>query len=539
MRSIGRKAAITAAIVLVLSGCNVTDADIEHWKHTQRGPGKITTVLVEGRYDQSMRVHAARALIEMKHPNANGLELLQGAFSRMAASEREPIIHALVPELQSMLTPQGAASAQGPTEQQVKAKDAAYVILRGEGRVSFAGAEDRTALTNLVLDWVLGDFNSRALAGSYTAEQLVQAIGPSSTERLTAAIRLEQNAIPVVVEVSKLINGVAAPAGKQVAVARVVSVAREVEGPPGEPRLREIATTLLTAARRPTDAASVTRAVEQLRTQYLTVLFEAIRTLGQPNGTDYLLSVASNAAAPLDRRKMALTAMAGTVTTAHTQRLLAIATCGQAAAAPDPAAHHGHDPPPPAAPAAPCDIDLRGLAVDRVGETRDRAVLPQLFGLFDTANGGAADQGFMYRWKLGEAVIKLGGASVLPEFMQHLGTPRPAPFAGFTFAEINGEAQAIGDLAPPPRAVMRGYLTPNNATPVRVLAMMFLGVRGEQQDLATLQTYATDATPVTGVGWDEAALQLTTVGAVARRTRNTLEQTLRQGQGGAAGATAR
>ena len=42
---------------------------------------------------------------------ANGLELLQGAFSRMAATEREPIIHALVPELQSMLSPQGGASA--------------------------------------------------------------------------------------------------------------------------------------------------------------------------------------------------------------------------------------------------------------------------------------------------------------------------------------------------------------------------------------------------------------------------------------------
>jgi len=538
MRSIGRKAAITAAMVLVLTGCNVTDADIEHWKHTQRGPGKITTVLVEGRYEQSMRVHAARALIEMKHPNANGLELLQGAFSRMAATEREPIIHALVPELQSMLTPQGAASAQGPTEQQIKAKDAAYVILRGEGRVSFAGVEDRTTLTNMVLDWVLGDFNSRALAGSYTAEQLVQAIGPSSVERLTAAVRLEQNAIPVVVEVAKLINGIATPAGKQAAVTRVVSVAQEVEGPAGAPRLSQIAEALLRAANRPTDAASVARAADQLRGQYLTVLFEAIRTLGQPNGTEYLLSVASNAAAPLDRRKMALTAMAGTVTATHTQRLLAIATCGQAPAAADPA-HHGHDPAPPAAPATPCDVDLRGLAVDRVGETRDRAVLPQLFGLFDTANGGAADQGFMYRWKLGEAVIKLGGPTVIPEFMQHLGAPRAAPFAGFTFAEINGEAQAIGDLTPPPRAAMRGYLTPNNAVPVRVLAMMFLGVRGEQQDVATLQTYAADPAPVTGVGWDEPQLRLTTVGAVAQRTRTTLEQTLRQGQGGAAGATAR
>ncbi len=536
MRSIGRKAAATAAMVLVLAGCNVSDADIEHWKHTQRGPGKITTVLVEGRDEQAMRVHAARALIEMRHPNANGLELLQGAFSRMAATEREPIIHALVPELQSMLSPQGGASAQAPTEQAVRAKDAAYVILRGEGRVSFAGAEDKATLTAMVLDWILADFNSRALAGSYTAEQVVQAIGPSAAERLTAAIRLEQNAIPVVVEVAKLVNAVATPAGKQAAVARVVSVSQEVEGAAGEPRLREIATSLLTTAHRPTDAASVTRAVDQLRTQYLTVLFEAIRTMGQPNGTEYLLNVAANSAAPLERRKMALTAAAGAVTTAHTPRLLAIVNCGQAA--PPPAARPGHDPAPaPAAPAGNCDVDLRGLAVDRVGETRDRSVVPQLFALYDGANGGAADSGFMYRWKLGEAIVKLGGPSVVPEFMQHLGLPRAAPFEGFTFAEINGEAQAIGDLTPPPRDPMRGYLAASHPAQVRALAIMFLGVRGEQQDLAALQGIAADAMAVTGVGWSDQ--QLTTIGAVARRARTTLEQSLRQGQGAAAGSPAR
>lgn len=539
MRSIGRKAALTAAVVLMLAGCNVTDADIERWKHTQRGPGKITTVLVEGRYEQAMRVHAARALIEMRHPNANGLELLQGAFSRMAGMEREPIIHALLPELQTMLTSPGGASAQGPTEQAVRAKDAAYVILRGEGRVSFANSDDRATLTGLVLDWILGDFNSRALAGSYTAEQVVQAIGSGAAERLTAAIRLEQNAIPVVVEVAKLINAVATPAGKQAAVTRLVSVAQEVEGSAGEPRLREIATALLRAASRPTDAAALGRAMEPLRAQYLTVLFEAIRTLGQPNGTDYLLGVAANASAPVERRKLALTAMAGTVTAAHTQRLLTVVTCGTAPAAPAEAHHHGAAPAAPAAAPNNCDVDLRGLAVDRVGETRDRAVLPQLFGLFDGANGGAADQGFMYRWKLGEAIIKLGGAAGLTDFMQHLGAPRAAPFEGFTFAEINGEAQAVGDLSPPPRDAMRAFLAPSHPAQVRALAMFFLGLRGESRDLAALQAHAQDATAITGVGWNEPSLQLTTVGAVARRARTTLEQSLRQGQGAAAGTPAR
>lgn len=533
MRSTCRKAALAAAIMLVLSGCNVTDADIEHWKHTQRGPRKITTVLVQPRYDQAMRVHAARALIEMKHPNANGLELLQSAFQSMSASDREPIIHALVPELQGMMASQPGATAQGPTEQMIKAKDAAYVILRGDGRSSFASAEDRSALANHVLDWVLADFNTRALAGSYTAEQIVQAIGPSSVERLTQAVSFSETAIPVTVEVAKLVNGIAAPQGKQAAVARIVTVAQEVEGAGATNRLKEIARRLLTGVGRNADEAAVTRAAEQLRGQYLTVLYEAIRTLGQPNGTDHLLAVATNPATPLDRRKLALTAMAGAVNSAHTQRLLSVVNCNAAAPAPDPRNRN----PAPAAPAAggACDVELRGIAVDRVGETRDRAIVPQLFALYDASNGTFADQGFSLRWKLGEAIIKLGGAAILPEFMQHLGAARPAGFPGFTFAELNGEAQAIGDLAPPPRDAMRAYLAPGHPVPVRVLALMFLGIKGEQRDLATLQGFTSDTTPVTGEGWSDPQVQLTTVGAVATRAKQGLEQSLRQGQQANAG----
>lgn len=509
MRSFCQRAALTAAIMLALSGCNVTDADIEHWKHTQRGPRKITTVLVESRYDQAMRVHAARALIEMKHPNASGLELLQGAFQSMAPTDREPIIHTLVTELQGMLQSAAGANAQGPSEAQIKAKDAAYVILRGDNHTSFANAEDRTTLANLVLDWVLADFNTRALAGSYTAEQIVQAIGPSSADRLAQAVAFTEQSIPVVVEIAKLVNGIATSQGKQATTGRLVAVATEIEAPAADRRLGEIATRLLHAANRPTDAAAVARGVTALRTQYLTVLFEAIRTLGQPNGTDYLLTVASNAATPIERRKLALTAMANTVSTSHAQRLLGIVNCAAAT------------------PPTNCDIELRGIAVDRLGETRERAILPQLFGLYDTANGGAADQSFTLRWKLGEAIIKLGGATVIPEFVQHLSATRPAPFAGFTFAELNGEAQALGDLAPPPRESMRAYLSTNHAVQVRVLAMMFLGIKGEEADLAALQPFTTEATPVTGEGWTDA--QLTTVGAVATRTRTSLQQTLRQG----------
>ena len=522
MRSTARRIVTLGAIILALSGCGVNDADIEHWKHTQRGPRKITTVLVESRYPQPLRVHAARALIEMKHPNASGLDLLQGAMQSMAAPDREPIVHLLVPELQNMMGTgaQPAPSAQGPTEQMIKAKDAAYILIRGDGRSTFGSAEDRTTLSNAVLDWLLADFNTRALAGSYTAEQIVTAIGPSATDRLGQAIAFTEQAIPVSVEVAKLVNAVAPPPGKQAVATRIVAVATEIEGPGGTDRLRTITRELLTRnnVQGITDAIVATKA-EQLRNQYLTVLFEALKTLGQPAGTEYLMRVAANADAPIERRKNALTAAAGTINSSHAPALLAIANC--AGGLPR------------------CDVELRGIAIDRVGETRDRALLPQLYTLFDGANGTAADGGFIVRWKLGEAIVRLGGASELSSFMQHLGAPRAAPFPGYTFTELNGDAQAIGDITPPPRDVMRSYLTNNHPVPVRLLAMMYLGIKGEQQDLARLQAFTGEATAIQGEGWNDPQAQLTTVGAVANRTLQSLQQVLRQGQqvnpGGAAG----
>ena len=83
---------------------------------------------------------------------------------------------------------------------------------------------------------------------------------------------------------------------------------------------------------------------------------------------------------------------------------------------------------------------------------------------------------------------------------------------------------------------MRGYIANNHPVPVRVLAMMFLGIKGEQRDVATLQGFTTEATPIQGEGWNDPQLQLTTVGAVATRSRAGLDQTLRQGQPAAGGA---
>jgi hypothetical protein len=235
------------------------------------------------------------------------------------------------------------------------------------------------------------------------------------------------------------------------------------------------------------------------------------------------MRVAGSATTPVERRKNALAAVAGQVTAAHVPALFTIAACEPQAPGPTVTVT--------------CDLDLRNLAVDRLGESRDRTILPRLYQMFDQANGVSRDQSFSFRWKLGEAILKLGGQGTLAEFMQHLSAPRPSGFPGYTFSELNGEAQALGDLTPPPREALRAYVTPTNNVHVRVLAMLFLGIKGEARDLATLQQYTSEtATTIPGEGWDAVVPPLTNIGALASRAREGLQNALRTAQSAAPAA---
>lgn len=511
MRSRLVRVALPAMMVFFL-GCGVTHADIDHWKRTQRGPGKITAVLVGARYPRDLRVHAARALIEMKHPNANGLELLQQAMQAMPPADREAIVHDLLGSLRNQMRGAGQQqTSSGPAESQIQAKDAAYLLLR------YASADDRRELGNALLEWLMADLNTRALAGNYTAAQIVQAIGPTATDRIAQAFAPSEDNIRVAVEVAKLINEVATDAGKDSAVARLLTVIRYISGPEANHQLRTTAEAFL---RRGTGAQTIdpqrlNRAVEMLRDQYLTVLYDALRTLNRPAGTEYLISVAADSSTPMARRKLVLSGIAGQVRANNASALLAIVTATQNT-----------------------DLELRGLAVDRLGETRASTVLPQLWTLFDSTNGGEQNQEYVFRWKVGEAILKIGGPSIIPTFVQHLtqprNTPRGAPpFEGYTYREINGYALTIGDFSPAPRDVMRGLLANPNPY-VRAMALLFLGAKGEATDLPRMDALVNDQTAIAGPGWQ--AEQVQTVGQVAMRAREALRRTL--GRPSAASTTA-
>ncbi|MBL8678302.1 MAG: hypothetical protein JNK05_04010 [Myxococcales bacterium] len=515
MRTSAMRAAM-AAILLTAAGCGVSEADINHWKRTVRGPGKITAVLLGQKYPRALRVRAARALIEMKHPNANGLELLNQALTVMPREDREAIIHDLLEPLRQQMRGQGQQTAAGPTEQMIRAKDAAYVLLR------HSADADRRELASELVQWVMADLNSRALAGSYTAEQVVQAVGAQAGEMIVQAINGNEDTVRVMNNIAGLIQTVGSDPVKDSAVRRMVTVCDEISGPASNARLRQAAERMLrqgAAAGTTIDAARIDRATDRLRDGLLAIMHQALAALNRPAGTAYFIRLASTNGPPIERRKAALSAIQGHVARDDAAQLLTIATSTTIGS----------------------DIELRGLAVDRIGETQNSSILPQLWQIFDTTNGGEANSEYVLRWKVGEAILKLGGAPIIPTFVQHLAATRAtargqAAFEGYTFREINGYAVAIGDFAPPPRDVMRQQLTHANVH-IRAMALLFLGAKGDATDAARIEALQTETNPIAGPGWS--AEQLTTLGPVARRAREALRRALNPGPAAATAPAAR
>ena len=71
------------------AGCKVTADDIEYWKGTVKGPGKIVAVLLAERYPMELRTQAALALVEMERTDVNGVGELQRAVQQIQSSDAE------------------------------------------------------------------------------------------------------------------------------------------------------------------------------------------------------------------------------------------------------------------------------------------------------------------------------------------------------------------------------------------------------------------------------------------------------------------
>lgn len=484
-------ALVLGLTVLALSGCKVNADDVEEWKGTIKGPAKIVAVMLSDKYPVELRARAGLALVEMDRGDVDGVVELPRTLrdERMDAATRAQIIALLSAEkggLRDLMiggdTAQNAAAADeaaaaGPSELQGRAKDAAYLL------IPLAEGDSKQRLNDMVMDWYAEDFNGRNLAGSYSAEQVIRALGSPAAGRLVTALnaRLPSAALT---KLSELVAAIGDTATKKKAAERLVAIEREMESAAfvdwlkGKVREQAAAT-----GGKKLDEKRITTAAEYNRENYVLGALSAMKHLASEEVVvTRLLEIASAKSDALTQRRIAsLQALEGKVKEKHLDTLMGLAL----------------DESNP--------VQVRDYAFDRVGDVGSKKAIPSLWSLV----GGASEDEGSLRWRAGELVLAIGGEDVLGAFFAKL----PGN-AAFEPKELNGYATRIGDMqGTAARKLMQSKLSSGQWWE-RILALRYFEKKGTKADVGSMKALSNDGAAVSGKDWKN--FEIKTVGDAAK-----------------------
>ena len=470
-------------LLLALSGCKVAAKDIEHWKGTVKGPGKIQAVMLADKYDMELRVQAALALISMERTDRDGLADLQAALGRLDEAERGALIAGMIPGLEELMKkdPKQDGSA---SPMQIRAKDSAFLL------ITHAPPEVRQKLTMSVVNWYMEDFNGRSLAGNYSAEQVIRALGSPAAKVLTKGLnaRMPQQAL---IKMAQLIGQLADPVARKEAGERIVAIEREMESAPFQAWVKD---NVLGQAQRSNiklEGPRLETIVEANRDSFINDgALPAMKWLAEdPTVKSRLLELAavkSKTPAGNQRRVAALAALEGKVTSSDLPGIMELALDGTSPA------------------------DVRDAAFDRVGDIKSAQALPSLWPLV------ASNDNPRLRWRAGELVLAIGGTAVVGEFFAKL------PTAGdYASEELEGYATRMGQMTPPPTQLVRDQLAAQ-AWYNRVIAIRFFERKGGASDIEQLKGLTADKGSTKGPRWGKTK----TVGDVAEEAVAAAKQRL-------------
>jgi hypothetical protein len=167
-----------------LTGCRVSDSDVQRWGSTEHGPDKLVAVLVHDKYDWPLRVEAARELMTMKPRSGRriGINRLVEALAQLAPDERKKIIDGLVPTIVEEMkkpVPQALPGQVAAPDLSYPYKDTAMAMLTYEKAVLISDDGVRKQLVDALTDWVQHDFDRRLDNSSqmFGMEQMIRSIG--------------------------------------------------------------------------------------------------------------------------------------------------------------------------------------------------------------------------------------------------------------------------------------------------------------------------------------------------------------------------
>lgn len=495
-RSNAAAVAVPLLLCLLVGGCAITETDIETWKGTVRGPGRIVAVLSSPRYHDELRIRAGLALVEMERSDVDGVAELQTAIRALPEADRTRIVDGMAQSptgLLALMRGEGAAASAtppGPNDPpppiEVRAKDAAFLLLQ------YASAPVRQQMTDGVVGWFTVDFNGRNLSGSFSAEQVVRQLGAPACGQLVDAMsaRIPQAAL---VQIALLISQLADDATKTRAGARIVAIEHEMEGAEFGTWLHDRIANQATASGRTLTDVQLSTTTELNREQFITQgALPAMHNLGDQTAVQTrLMEMAqqTTVAPPTtpraleDRRVTALQALEGHTPAGSTQTLLAIAL----------------------EPTSPDRV--RDYAFDRVADAHDRSVLPQLWPLATQVNAENDHTIWRVRWRVGTLLLTIGGADIVTEWFSRLPVGEHIRYAR---EELHGYAERLAQIRPEPTATVRAQLA-NADWAHQVIALYYFDRAGTEADLPALQAMTTSTVATHGDHWDAHA----TLGTIA------------------------
>jgi hypothetical protein len=184
---------------LALSGCRVDDKDVHLWEGTAQGPKKLCAVLLHDKYETSLRVESALAIIRMKPRSGRRIAFTQidgdvepdnpvckgnlvDVLSSLAPETQKAIVGPLVAALIAELKKPPPAVQPGqplPTDASLPYKDAAYVLMMADKPALITDEAQKKELKTALTAWAMADFEHRAESRGQasTMEQVLRAIG--------------------------------------------------------------------------------------------------------------------------------------------------------------------------------------------------------------------------------------------------------------------------------------------------------------------------------------------------------------------------
>lgn len=505
---------VCAASVAVFAGCKADSDNIETWKGTVKGPARLSAVVGSDHYSDDLRTQAALAIVEMDRGDVSSLTLLKKALDELSHDNpqaSEMIVAGMVPRLEKLLAEQSESGESEALGAQVRAKDAAYMV------IAYAPEESRTTLTRSVVGWYSRDFEGRSLVGDYSAEQVTRSLGAEAAGMLVDALQ-ETMSPQAMIKIAEIIGEDGDQETKKRAANRLVQIEREMEKPGFAKWLNAEIRKTLEASGEPVDDARVASIAVFNREHYINNgALAAMKYLAdQEVVSTRLLRIADTKPGPNDtkawterldaRRATALRALEGHVTRAHLNRLLSIAL--------DPSN----------------SLEVRDYAFDRVGDIRSRSAIPRLWplvrqpGCTSGSCSSALKLDKRLRWRAGELVLSLAGPSGIESFYEQL----PAvPGIQYEPEELEGYATRMSQMTPPPTSTVLELLDSQHWWN-RVVALRYLERRGGEADIPAMEKLTLDTAQVAGEGWSELNPPVKQVGDVAKAAIDSL-QTREQG----------